>query len=58
MYMICVFLYVSLQYFNSDLIANVNKSVVYTGFFLNLQVNKPLSVLSHYSIVFHHIDTI
>ena len=30
--MICVFLYVSLEYFNSDLIANANKSAVYIGF--------------------------
>ena len=32
--MICVFLYVSLEYFNSDLIANVIKSAVYIVFFL------------------------
>jgi len=55
--MICVFLYVSLEYLNSDLIADVNKSAVYIVFF-NSQVNKPLSVLSHCSIAFHHIDTI
>jgi hypothetical protein len=51
--------YPSLKYFNCDLITNVSKSAVYTqGIFFNLQVNKPLSLLSYYSIVFHHIDTI
>jgi hypothetical protein len=59
MHTIFVSLYASLEYLNSDLIANVNKSSVYIqGLFCNLQVKKPLSLLSHYSIVFHHIDTI